>query len=130
MNNAPQEVFAPLVAKHSNLDLVSVAESPANRKLARNGLGGDHGDLREADFWFASSKVYSGFKLWIEATKIALYTVLSGYQRERPEAGKTSTFIISIFPAVSYRRRLQSRHFRVTEICAVMDRQSSQGLKL
>jgi hypothetical protein len=31
---------------------------------------------------------------------------------------------------VSYRRRLQSCHFRVTEICVVMDRESSQGFKL
>ena len=26
-------------------------ESSATRKLARNGLGGDNGDLLEADFW-------------------------------------------------------------------------------
>ena len=30
----------------------------------------------------------------------------------------------------SYWRRLQSYHFRVTEICVVMDLQSSQRLKL
>jgi hypothetical protein len=42
------------------------------------------------------------------------------------EAGKTSTFILDILPAGVSRRRLQSCHFRVTESCVVMDRQSSQ----
>jgi hypothetical protein len=65
---------------------------------------------------------------------IALYTGCLGLppreDRSGPEAGKTSTFILYIFPAVSYRGRLQSCHFRVTKICVAADRQSSQGLKL
>ena len=70
----------------------------------------------------------------IQQNNLVYYVFKITAERERAEVGQRQVRQVHLFSIssrlVSYRRRLQSCHFRVTEICVVMDRQSSQGLEL
>src|SRR6266700_1505617 len=72
----------------------------------------------------------------IAIKNITLYIGCLGFTtpRERAELGQRQVGQVPLLSIssqlLSYRRRLRSCHFRVTEICVMIDRQSPQGLKL